>query len=238
MVPAAAADPEPATSAEPSGLQASPVVPVAAADPAPATSAESSVHPASPAEPTALAHPGHPATARPAQRAEPAERAGNLRARLTSFVGREPELAGLRRDLARLRLVTLTGPGGSGKTRLAEHAAAADPEPGWLVELARLDDPAAVPGAVLSALGLRESTLVARDKAPVDDPAAQLVEHCANRRLLLVLDNCEHVIGAAAELAEHLLTHCPGVRILATSREPLGVPGETVRPVDPLPPDP
>nr|WP_199809274.1 AAA family ATPase [Streptomyces sp. NRRL S-244] len=145
---------------------------------------------------------------------------------------------GLHRDMGRLRLVTLTGPGGSGKTRLAEHAAAAHPEPGWLVELARLDHPAAVPGAVLSALGLRESTLVARDKAPADDPAAQLVEHCANRRLLLVLDNCEHVIGAAAELAERLLTHCPGVRILATSREPLGVPGETVRPVDPLPPDP
>ncbi|WP_311318663.1 AAA family ATPase [Streptomyces sp. 2132.2] len=144
----------------------------------------------------------------------------------------------MRGDLARLRLVTLTGPGGSGKTRLAEHAAAADPEPGWLVELARLDNPAAVPGAVLSALGLRESTLVAREKAPADDPAAQLVEHCANRRLLLVLDNCEHVIDAAAQLAEELLAHCPGVRILATSREPLGIPGETVRPLGPLPPDP
>ncbi|MFF4099692.1 ATP-binding protein [Streptomyces sp. NPDC001903] len=178
--------------------------------------------------------PGEPTPPAP----RPPEPAGNLRPRLTSFVGREPELAGLRSDLARLRLVTLVGPGGSGKTRLAEHAAAADPEPGWLVELARLDQPAAVPGAVLSALGLREGTLVAREKAPADDPAAQLVEHCANRRLLLVLDNCEHVIGAAAELAEHLLTHCPGVRILATSREPLGVPGETVRPLDPLPPDP
>ncbi|WP_406183519.1 AfsR/SARP family transcriptional regulator [Streptomyces sp. NBC_01006] len=208
-------------------------VPSASADPVhPAVP----MHPAFPAEPPALARPAPPAaTAPPAQ---PGERAGNLRPRLTSFVGREPELAGLRRDMARLRLVTLTGPGGSGKTRLAEHAAADHPEPGWLVELARLDHPAAVPGAVLSALGLRESTLVARDKAPADEPAAQLVEHCANRSLLLVLDNCEHVIGAAAELAEHLLTHCPGVRILATSREPLGVPGETVRPVDPLPPDP
>ncbi|MBT2445512.1 AAA family ATPase [Streptomyces sp. ISL-43] len=183
----------------------------------------------------------------------PAPPQGNLRPRLTSFVGREPELASLRADLPRLRLITLTGPGGSGKTRLAEHAAADHatataaaaatttdhhPEPAWLVELARLDHPAAVPGAVLSALGLRESSLVAREKTPADDPTTLLVEHCANRRLLLVLDNCEHVIGAAADLAERLLTHCPGVRILATSREPLGVPGETIRPVEPLPPAP
>ncbi|MFD9339315.1 ATP-binding protein [Streptomyces sp. NPDC060028] len=171
----------------------------------------------------------------------PPDRPGNLRPRLTSFVGREPELAALHADLADQRLVTLTGPGGSGKTRLAEHAAADHTEPGWLVELARLDHPSAVPGAVLSALGLRESSLVARERekaAAADDPTALLVEHCAHRRLLLVLDNCEHVIGAAATLAERLLTHCPGVRILATSREPLGVPGERVRPVEPLPPDP
>ncbi|MFD7260749.1 BTAD domain-containing putative transcriptional regulator [Streptomyces sp. NPDC059874] len=170
-------------------------------------------------------------------RPRPPEARGNLRPRLTSFVGREPELAALREDLAHLRLVTLTGPGGSGKTRLAEHAAAAHPETGWIVELARLDHPAAVPGAALSALGLRENSLVARDNTAAADPTTQLVEHCAHRSLLLVLDNCEHVIGAAAELAERLLTHCPGVRILATSREPLGVPGETLRPVEPLPPD-
>ncbi|MFJ3200505.1 BTAD domain-containing putative transcriptional regulator [Streptomyces sp. NPDC086989] len=202
--------------------------------------------PATPATPSASATPSIPSapstpaapSALTAPARESAPPAGNLRPRLTSFVGREPELAALRSDLDHFRLVTLTGPGGSGKTRLAEHTAAAHPEPAWLVELARLDHPAAVPGAVLSALGLRENALVAREKTPADDPAAQLVEHCANRRLLLVLDNCEHVIGAAAELAEHLLTHCPGVRILATSREPLGVPGETVRPVDPLPPDP
>ncbi|CAM5235376.1 AfsR/SARP family transcriptional regulator [Streptomyces avidinii] len=165
---------------------------------------------------------------------------GNLRPRLTSFVGREPELAALHADLSRLRLITLTGPGGSGKTRLAEHAAAAHPEAVWIVELARLDHPAAVPGAVLSALGLRESSLVARETPTpaATDPTSRLVEHCTHRRLLLVLDNCEHVVGAAAELAERLLTHCPGVRILATSREPLGVPGETVRPVEPLPPAP
>ncbi|MFC5883269.1 ATP-binding protein [Streptomyces virginiae] len=166
---------------------------------------------------------------------------GNLRPRLNSFVGREPELASLHDDLTRLRLITLTGPGGSGKTRLAEHAAAAHPEPGWLVELARLDHPAAVPGAVLSALGLRENSLVARETpAPTaaTDPTTRLVEHCAHRSLLLVLDNCEHVVEAAAELTERLLTHCPGVRVLATSRERLAIPGETVRPVEPLPPDP
>ncbi|MGW7462561.1 BTAD domain-containing putative transcriptional regulator [Streptomyces sp. NPDC054797] len=176
-----------------------------------------------------------PGTPRPSQARPPEPPRGNLRLRLTSFVGREPELAALHTDLARHRLITLTGPGGSGKTRLAEHAAADHPEAGWIVELARLDHPAAVPGAVLSALGLRENSLVAREKTAAEDPTTQLVEHCAHRRLLLVLDNCEHVIGAAAELAERLLTHCPGVRILATSREPLGVPGERVRPVEPLP---
>ncbi|MEU7014142.1 BTAD domain-containing putative transcriptional regulator [Streptomyces sp. NPDC046385] len=171
--------------------------------------------------------------------APPAE-PGNIRPRLTSFVGREPELAALRAELDRSRLVTLTGPGGSGKTRLAEEAALQAVGPAaWSAELAPLDDPDAVPGAVLSALRLRETKLIARDGQAVhDDPTAQLVEHLAHRPLLLVLDNCEHVIGAAAALAETLLTHCPELRILATSREPLGVPGESVRPVEPLPPDP
>ncbi|MFE3068813.1 BTAD domain-containing putative transcriptional regulator [Streptomyces sp. NPDC059247] len=165
---------------------------------------------------------------------------GNIRPRLTSFVGREPELAALRVELTRSRLVTLTGPGGSGKTRLAEEAALrAEGPAAWIAELAPLDDPGAVPGAVLSALGLREVNLISRDGTALqDDPAVRLVEHLARRPLLLVLDNCEHVIDAAAALAETLLTHCPGLRVLATSREPLGVPGESVRPVEPLPPDP
>ncbi|MER5184380.1 BTAD domain-containing putative transcriptional regulator [Streptomyces sp. NPDC002896] len=166
------------------------------------------------------------------------ERKGNLRPRLNSFVGREPELGSIRSDLQRARLVTLTGPGGSGKTRLAEEAAAGHSD-AWLVELAPLDHPEAVPGAVVSALGLRETVLMTSElTAPQDDPLALLVEYCGPRGLLLILDNCEHVIDAAARLAETLLTRCPDLTVLATSREPLGVPGESVRPVEPLPPHP
>ncbi|MDJ1137348.1 AfsR/SARP family transcriptional regulator [Streptomyces iconiensis] len=175
---------------------------------------------------------------------------GNLRSRLTSFVGREADIATIGGDLARARLVTLTGPGGSGKTRLSEQvavtASATSPAPypdgTWLVELAPLDHPDAVPGAVLSALGRRETALStaategARSMGADSDATALLIEHCQHRALLLVLDNCEHVIAAAATLAETLLAHCPRLTVLATSREPLGVPGETVRPVEPLSP--
>ncbi|MFI1929783.1 AfsR/SARP family transcriptional regulator [Streptomyces sp. NPDC020330] len=171
---------------------------------------------------------------------------GNLRARLTSFVGRDNDIAALRDDLARSRLVTLLGPGGAGKTRLsqetAEAAAESWPDGVWLAELAPVDDPDSVPEAVLSALGAREAVLRgagaeelrATDRTAAD-PLVRLTEHCAPRRMLLLLDNCEHVIGAAAALADRLLTHCPQLTVLATSREPLGVPGEFVRPVDPLP---
>ncbi|MEZ7004169.1 BTAD domain-containing putative transcriptional regulator [Streptomyces sp. AD55] len=170
---------------------------------------------------------------------------GNLRARLTSFVGRDADLQVLRADLAATRLVTLLGPGGSGKTRLsqeaAEHAGPAARDGVWLAELAPVDDPDAVPEAVLTAVGARETVLFgagAEELRAVADRRAtaveRLVEHCGPRRLLIVLDNCEHVVEAAARLAEELLARCPGLTVLATSREPLGVPGELLRPVEPL----
>lgn len=176
---------------------------------------------------------------------EPRRTVGNLRPRLTSFVGRSEELAAVKTALTAGRLTTLTGPGGSGKTRLSVEAALTEQADGswpdgiWLIELAPLDDPGAVPGAVLSALGLRETVLhtggAVGEAARVHDPVRRLVEHCGPRRMLLVLDNCEHLVQAAAELAEQLLTECPGLTVLATSREPLGVPGEVLLPVEPLP---
>ncbi|MFE8937493.1 BTAD domain-containing putative transcriptional regulator [Streptomyces sp. NPDC007872] len=183
---------------------------------------------------------GETAPARPTP--APAPVRGNLRARLTSFVGRDEEIAALREDLRAARLVTLLGPGGAGKTRLsqeaAERGAEAWPDGAWVAELAPVTSPEAVPEAVLAAVGARETVLRgagAEELRAGNDPLARLVEHCAGRRMLLLLDNCEHVVGAAAELAEVLLARCPGLRILATSREPLGVPGEVVRPLGPLP---
>ncbi|CAL9591954.1 hypothetical protein SUDANB145_05244 [Streptomyces sp. enrichment culture] len=176
----------------------------------------------------------------------PARPRGNLRARLTSFVGRDTDLETLRADLGATRLVTLLGPGGSGKTRLSLEAAEAAGDTArdgaWLAELAPVDDPAAVPEAVLTAVGARETVLYGAGaeelRVAADRPATaveRLVEHCGRRRMLLVLDNCEHLVDAAARLAEELLARCPGVTVLATSREPLGVPGELLRPVEPLP---
>lgn len=112
----------------------------------------------------------------------------------------------------------------------------------WLAELAPVDDPETVPEAVLGALGARQTVLRGAGAEEIraadrhaDDPLTRLAEHCSRRRMLLLLDNCEHVIAAAATLAETLLAHCPGLTVLATSREPLGVPGEVVRPLEPLP---
>ncbi|MGW7364259.1 AfsR/SARP family transcriptional regulator, partial [Streptomyces sp. NPDC054841] len=189
---------------------------------------------------------GRPARTRPPGPAEPPVAAGhppgNLRARLTSFVGRERELDSLRAELGTHRLVTLVGAGGVGKTRLSLEAAddaqgAADGV--WLVELAPVRAEESVPEAVLTVLGARETQVrgPGSAQAAAREPLARVVELCGARRMLLVVDNCEHVIGAVAELVETVLTSCPGVTVLATSREPLGVPGETVRTVDPLPQD-
>ena len=181
----------------------------------------------------------------------------NLRAELTSFVGRDDELAQVAGLLGAYRLVTLTGPGGAGKTRLAVEAARAEldaagggPLDGvWLVELAPVSDPGEVPSAVLNALGLREQALIpaarplaswAAAEEQAADTLGRLVSAVAGRRALLVLDNCEHLVAAAAALADRVLATCPQVRILATSREPLNITGEALWAVGPLtlPPDP
>jgi predicted ATPase/DNA-binding SARP family transcriptional activator len=159
----------------------------------------------------------------PKPRAPRPERARhNLPIALTSFVGRKRELMEVARLLDRNRLLTLTGAGGSGKTRLALEAArarmSASRDGVWLVELAGLSDPALVPGATASALGL---TLPSQ-RPDLEELSAQLAESQA----LLILDNCEHLVAACAAIAEHLLATCPGLSILATSREPLRVPGE------------
>ncbi|WP_131742299.1 ATP-binding protein, partial [Actinomadura roseirufa] len=167
---------------------------------------------------------------------------GNLRARLTSFIGRDADLDRVGDLLGVARLVTLTGPGGAGKTRLsvetAERLGGRMPDGAWLAELASVTDPAEVPATVLTALGAREMTVIAsRGRMTLVDagePLDRLVAALAGRRLLLVLDNCEHLLDAAAGLADRVLASCPGVRILATSREPLGITGETLWPVGSL----
>ncbi|MEN3539963.1 BTAD domain-containing putative transcriptional regulator [Microbispora sp. ZYX-F-249] len=208
-------------------------------------------------------------------------RGGRVWAPPTTFVGREEEVARLSALLRDSRLVTVVGPGGAGKTRLAVETALraagngaagnraagestagsgaagvggseADGyggnawgesgwggngwgEGAWLAELAPLTDPADVVRAVLEALGADAEPRVDGDwRRDPQDPAERLAASLSGRELLLVLDNCEHVIDAAAGLAELVLRRCPGVRVLATSREPLGVPGETLAPIPPL----
>ncbi|MGP3968683.1 BTAD domain-containing putative transcriptional regulator [Streptomyces sp. 6N223] len=175
-------------------------------------------------------------------------RTGNLRAALTSFVGRDEELRLIAKRLSEGRLVTLTGPGGAGKTRLATTAAAgvADDYPGgvWLVELASVGDPDDVPQAVLGTVcpgvggvggvGSGRPLDRGRPSATPRDAMGLLAEEFPDAPTLLVLDNCEHLIGAAARLAERLLGVRPRLRVLATSREPLAILGEALCPVPPL----
>jgi len=151
-------------------------------------------------------------------------RRDNLPAETTSFIGRGDELAQAREILSRARILTLTGSGGAGKTRLglriAGELGGGFPDGAWLVELAALTDPELVPPQVAAALHRPDLDLgVFRDK-----------------RLLLVLDNCEHLIGRCAEVVTSLVSACPGIAVLSTSREPLQVPGEVVMVVQPLAP--
>ncbi|SDD95793.1 Predicted ATPase [Actinokineospora iranica] len=156
---------------------------------------------------------------------------------LTSFVGRQAELAEVSRLLATTRLVTLVGPGGAGKTRLSREVIAARDETAWLVELAGVAGAEDMAAAVLGALGVRETPLLEPPGAGAPRPVDvldRLAEVLYPQRCVLVLDNCEHLIGAAARLADALLARCPGLRVLATSREPLAITGEVVFPVGPL----
>ena len=187
---------------------------------------------------SAAAAPVAPAVASPVDGA-PARR-GDAWYQPTSFVGRNQDLIGVLKQLAAERLVTLTGPGGVGKTRLAAEAAARlagsawFTGSAWFAELAPVAEPSEVPYAVLDAFGLRERSLGLRGSDGAADPLDRLCTALAAREAVLILDNCEHLIDAAAVLAARLLADCPGVRVLATSREPLGIGGETLFPVSPL----
>jgi len=149
---------------------------------------------------------------------------GRLPSQLTSFIGRRATIELVDRRLAKHRLVSLVGPGGCGKTRLAievgQRTTVVPPGSVFFVDLSGLSDPRLVPGTVLRALGLWET----QNGGPLESLTTQLSE----RDLLVLLDNCEHLIDACAALADALGRECPGVRLLATSREQLGVGGETV----------
>ncbi len=159
----------------------------------------------------------------------------NLRAELTSFVGKDADIAAVRELVAGHRLTTLTGPGGSGKTRLATETArtliGGLPDGVWFVELAASGADGDVAQAALTGFGLRDALLGA---SPSADPVDGLIAAIREREALLILDNCEHVIEAAARFAERVLGECRRLRILATSREPLGITGEALWQVEPL----
>ncbi|MEU7876035.1 BTAD domain-containing putative transcriptional regulator [Dactylosporangium sp. NPDC049140] len=159
----------------------------------------------------------------------------NLRAELTSFIGRDADVAAVRDLVAGHRLTTLIGPGGAGKTRLAAETARTLlgdlPDGAWLVELAAIGADGDVAQATIAGLGLRDTLL---GNAPNADLTDRLIAAVRDRETLLILDNCEHVIDAAAALADRVLGACRRLRILATSREPLGITGEALWPVEPL----
>ena len=169
-----------------------------------------------------LRHPSLPADFPPLRSLDNPDLPNNLPQQVTSFIGREKQVEDVTGLLGKTRLLTLTGAGGSGKTRLSLQVAAdlLDQyfDGVWLVELAALSDPDLVPQAVIAALRLREEP---------DKPIQQtLVEWLRPKCLLLILDNCEHLVVACASLAADILRHCPDVRLMASSREPLNLAGE------------
>ncbi|WP_026930827.1 BTAD domain-containing putative transcriptional regulator [Glycomyces tenuis] len=163
------------------------------------------------------------------------QRRTNLREELTSFIGKDADVAAVAGLAAGHRLTTLIGPGGAGKTRLATETArtllGGLPDGAWLVELAAVGADGDVAQAALAGLGLRDAL---HGEAPSTGPEDRLVAALRDREALLVLDNCEHVIESAAAVAHRLLGECRRLRILATSREPLGITGEALWPVAPL----
>ena len=173
----------------------------------------------------------------------PSSRVGNLPAQLTSFVGRDEEIRRVTKLLGESRLITLTGMGGSGKTRLSievgSRLADQAPDGVWFVPLAPVRDPADVPNAVLTAIDGRETAwpvdAVEAARLAAMEPLDRLSEVLTARTALILLDNCEHVLDAVAGMASRVLADAPEVRILATSREPLGLTGETLCPVPSLP---
>ncbi len=159
-----------------------------------------------------------------------ARQPSNLPVSTSSFIGRGREISEVKRLLASTRLLTLTGPGGCGKTRtalqLAAHISEEYTAGVWFAELAAVTNPALVPQAIAVVLGLHEQS-----DRPIGDV---LLSYLRDRKVLLILDNCEHVLAASAELAASLLKHCPHLQLVATSREPLNVAGETTWLVTPL----
>jgi predicted ATPase/DNA-binding CsgD family transcriptional regulator len=156
----------------------------------------------------------------------------NLPQQLTSFIGRECEIAEVKRMLGGTRLLTLTGTGGSGKTRMALQVASGlledYPDGVWLVELAALTNPELIPQTVASAIGVREGSNSPSEHEPGDPIEVALTRFLRPLRALLVLDNCEHLVEGCARLVDALLRACPDLRILATSREALSTSGEAV----------
>lgn len=157
--------------------------------------------------------------------------AGNLPVIASSFVGRHRELADVRHQMEGSRLLTLTGPGGVGKTRLAIQAGLRArrgfPDGVWLVDLAAVEDATRLADAVAATVGVKDQSARLAGQ--------QLADYLENRCLLMLLDNCEHLVAACAGLVDSMLRRAPALRVLATSRQPLGLPGEQVLAVDPLP---